>query len=297
MFSRPVELQFRRDPSTRTLPWIIALMVFLTGLALSGMLSLGSALERWDQGLSGTATVQILPPGPEDPFPGTFGDRLAKTLDILRETPGILQAEALTDREIAALLEPWLGSGDILQELPLPKLIDVTLDTELRPNLAALEARLTAEVPGVSLDDHKLWLERLMTLARAIEGIAGGIVLLIGVATVAMVVFTTRTGLAIHRDTIALLHTFGARDSYIARQFQSHAMGLGFRGGVMGTALAALTILAMGTLLKRLNIEILAGFSMTTGHWIAIATLPVAAAIVSMLAARLTVLRKLSRMI
>ncbi len=297
MFSRPVELQLYRDPSARTLPWIIALMVFLAGLALGGVLSLGAALERWDQGLSGTVTVQLLPPGPDNPLPGTFGDHLARTLEILQSTPGVLRAEALTDAEIAGLLEPWLGSGKILQELPLPKLIDVTLDTAQRMNLVELEARLTAEVPGVSLDDHKLWLERLITFASSVKVVASGIVLLIGLATVTMITFATRTGLAMHQDTIALLHTFGARDSYIANQFQAHAMRLGFHGGILGTALAVVLLMAAGMLVGRLDIEMLAGLSLTSQHWVAIAALPVATALIAMGAARITVLRKLARMV
>jgi cell division transport system permease protein len=297
MFSRPVELQLHRDPSARTLPWIIALMVFLAGLALGGVLSLGTALERWDRGLSGTVTVQLLPPGPDDPLPGTFGDRLARTLEILQSTPGVLRAEALTDAEIAGLLEPWLGSGKILQELPLPKLIDVTLDAAQRTNLVELEARLMAAVPGVSLDDHKLWLERLITFANSVKVVASGIVLLIGLATVTMIAFATRTGLAMHRDTIALLHTFGARDGYIADQFQAHAMRLGFHGGVLGTALAAVLLMAAGILVGRLDIGMLAGLSLKSQHWIAIAALPVATALIAMGAARITVLRKLARMV
>lgn len=297
MFSRPIELQLHHDPSARTLPWIIALMVFLACLALGGVLSLGTALERWDRGLSGTVTVQLLPPGPDDSFPGTFGDRLARTLEILRNTPGVLRAEALTDAEIAELLEPWLGSGEILQELPLPKLIDVTLDGTQRTNLAELEARLTAEIPGASLDDHKLWLEQLITFTRSVKFVAAGIVLLIGVATITMIAFATRTGLAIHRDTIALLHTFGARDSYIAGQFQAHAMRLGFHGGILGTALAVILLVAIGMLIGRLDIELLSGLSLTKEHWIAIAALPIVTALIAMASARITVLRKLARMV
>jgi len=297
MFSRPAELQLHRDPSAQTLPWIIALMVFLASLALGGVLSLGSALERWDQGLSGTLTVQLLPSGPGDPIPGAFGDRLTRTLEILRSTPGVLRAESLADAEIARLLEPWLGGGKILQELPLPKLIDVTLDTAQRVNLIELESRLTTEVSGISLDDHKLWLERLIIFANSIKVVASGIVLFIGLATVTMIAFATRAGLVMHRNTIVLLHTFGARDSYIANQFQAHAMRLGFHGGVLGAALAAVLLMAAGILVEHLDIEMLTGLSLTNHHWIAIATLPVATALIAMVAARITVLRKLSRMI
>ena len=297
MFSRPVELQFRRDPSTRILPWIIALMVFLAGLALSGALSIEAALEHWGRGLSGTVTVQLLPPGPEVSSPDSFEDRLEKTIGILQQTPGVLRARALTDTEIAVLLEPWLSSGEIFQELPLPKLIDVTLDIAQPPDLAKLEAQLVKEVPGASLDDHKRWSERLTALARIILFAASFIVLLTGLAAIAMIIFTTHTGLAIHQNTIALLHTFGARDGYIATQFQSHAMRIGFRGGVMGAILVTFTVLITGNLVKRIDVEMLSGFSLTTRHWIAIAALPIATAVISMLAARITVLRKLSRML
>lgn len=297
MFSRPAELQLRRDPSARTLPWIIALMVFLAGLALGGMFSLGSALERWSQGLSGTLTVQLLPPDSGETMPGTFGDRLARTLEILRNTPGVQRAVALTDAEVAALLAPWLGEGEIFPELPLPKLVDVTLDTKKRVNMAELEARLAAEVPNALLDDHRQWIDRLVFLTRAGEIAAAGIVLLIGLAAIAMIAFTTRTGLAIHFNTIELLHIFGARDGYIANQFQTNAMGLGFRGGLAGTALAALLLAAAGLLVERLDLAVLSGFSLTPRHWIAIALLPFATAIIAMGTARVTVLRKLARMV
>ena len=55
--------------------------------------------------------------------------------------------------------------------------------------------------------------------------------------------------------------------------------------------------MAAGILVGQLDIEMLTGLSLTSQHWIAIATLPVATALIAMGAARITVLRKLSRMV
>ena len=56
MFRQRLDIPLNRDSSVRFLPWIIALMVYLAGLALAGTLVLNAALQRWDRSLSGTLT-------------------------------------------------------------------------------------------------------------------------------------------------------------------------------------------------------------------------------------------------
>ena len=93
MRRRGFDIPLNRDGSGRFLPWLIALMVYLAGLALAGMLVLNGALQRWDRSLSGTLTVQ-LPPAPSDPGKGDGG--LAAALQLLRITPGVVSAEPLS---------------------------------------------------------------------------------------------------------------------------------------------------------------------------------------------------------
>lgn len=299
MFARRSDLPLERDAAKKFLPWLVALIVYLAALALAGLMVLNSAVGRWDQGLSGTLTVQIPPVVGKD---GKANPRVRpqvrveKALKVLRSTSGVAQARALPRAEIKALLEPWLGSGDLAAELPLPFLIDVKLEADAGVNLEALATALDAAVPGTIIDDHKRWLDRLILLARSIELVAAVIVLLVGLAAVAAVIFVTRTGLAVHHEVIELLHVIGAHDNYVARQFEFQALGLGLRGGGIGFALAALTLAGLGYLSGQLDTLLLPKLTLSTVQWLALAALPFVVAALSMITARVTVLRALARL-
>lgn len=295
MLRRRLDIPLNRDSSVRFLPWIIALMVYLAGLALAGTLVLQGTLQRWDASLSGTLTVQLPPPGDGKP------DALAAALALLRPVRGVTSAEPLSPEATRRLVEPWLGTALTAAELALPQLIDLRIDPAAPPDLAALRARLAAAVPGAVLDDHRLWLDRLAGLVLSIEATALAIVLLIGGAAVLTVVFTTRAGLAVHHAVVEVLHLIGARDGYIAGQFQRQALDLALRGGIIGLALTLLTLLAIGrvsaaTALFGEHVRLLPSLALRPWHWLALALLPFAAALIAMLTARVTVLRALKRM-
>ena len=78
-------------------------------------------------------------------------------------------------------------------------------------------------VPGVIVDDHKIWLARLVDLVETLEALACTVLVFVILATIGTVIFTTKTGLAIHREAIEVLHLIGAQDSYIAGQFANKA--------------------------------------------------------------------------
>lgn len=255
LFQRRSDLPLEKDASRRFLPWLVALNVYLACLALAGLMVVGEAASRWDRGLSGTLTVQIPPATDDDAATRAAATdaRTKRALEVLRGTPGIANAQPLDRKEMGALMEPWLGSGDLVSELPLPVLIDVRLKEDGGVNIEGLQAVLSAAVPGSTIDDHKKWLDRLILLAQSVKVIAAAIVLLITAAAIATVIFITRTGLSLHHEVIELLHVIGAQDEYVARQFESQALGLCLKGGVVGFVLAALTLLAVGALIGRLG--------------------------------------------
>jgi cell division transport system permease protein len=292
---RRLDIPLNRDSSVRFLPWIIALMVYLAGLALAGTLVLQGALQRWDQSLAGTLTVQ-LPPA-EDGKP----DGMPAVLELLRHTPGVASAEPLSRAATQRLIEPWLGTALTPDELALPRLIDLRIDPAAEPALEPLRTQLVAAAPGAVLDDHRLWLDRLAGLVLSIEATALAIVLLIAGAAVLTVVFTTRAGLAVHHAVVEVLHLIGARDGYIAGQFQRQALDLGLRGGIAGLVLTLLTLLGIGhagaaTALFGEHVRLLPALELAPWHWLVLLLLPLAAALIAMLTARITVLRALKRM-
>ena len=293
MFSRRSDLPLDRDDHSRLLRWLNAFMVFQAVLAMTAVLVLNATAGRWDHGVRGTLTVQIARVDAD----GDNTKRLQQTLNVLAVTPEIDRYEVIDDAQLLRLLEPWLGHYVEVGDLPLPQLIDVALKAKTDLDLRALSNRIAAQVPGTSIDDHEIWLERLVRLIEMIEGVAAAVLIFVGLATVGTVVFTTRTGLAIHKEAIEVLHLIGAQDSYIARQFAGRAMALGLRGGIMGLALAIPTVLGVGYLAQPMEGALVPQLGLEPAHWGTLAVLPIAAAVIAMLTARLTVMRTLGRIL
>jgi cell division transport system permease protein len=224
-----------------------------------------------------------------------------KALAILGASPQVAAATPIPADDVTALLEPWIGSAalsDTLQ-LPIPRLIDVTLAPAAGgtpPNTTELAARIAAEIPGATLDDHGQWLDRLLSLARAIEVIVFAVLGLICVAAIATIVFATRTGLAIHHDVIELLHLMGAQDDYVARQFQFNALWLGLKGGATGVVIAMATLLTLGSIAGNIEAGLLPPISMSAAQWATLLCVGVATVVICLITARITVLRTIGRM-
>ena len=270
-------------------------MVYLATLALAGALLLSGLLDDWNEGLSGKVTVQVMPLGDET-VEETRG-RVTEAVRTLLKTPGVVEAKPIPLIEIAAMLEPWLGAAAQVMELPLPRLIDVTLEEDQIPDFDALSQRLAETVPGSTLDDHQFWREQLVKLVRSLEVLAALVVGLVAVAAVAVVIFATRGGLAVHREIIEVLHLIGARDEYVADQFQRHAWRNCFRGGVVGSLFGVATLVGLHKIGEQLDPVLLPAIEVEYWQWGTLALVPIIASFIAMWTARRTVMRALSRIV
>lgn len=287
-------LPLARDPASRFVPWIIGLMVHLAALALAAAMVLAETGKSWRHGLAGAVTVQIAVA--TDGAEASIEPRVQAALALLRATQGILAADSVPEDKVMALLEPWLGAGGPPREVPIPRLIAVEIAPGAVVDTGLLGARLAATVPGATLDDHGLWLDRLTAFFRGIELTAATIVFLVAAAAIGTVVYTTHATLAIHRETIEIMHLIGARDSYIARQFETHAAILGAKGGAGGLLVAIATLLLLGLAARRIDAALIGAITLGAAQWALLAMLPVIAGAISMVTARLTVLRALARL-
>ena len=95
-------------------------MAFLAVFALALSLATGRLADRWSNELARTATVRISAPE------GQMAGQTEAALRVLETTTGVARARALDDAEQAALLEPWFGPDLPLDQLPIPRLIEVT---------------------------------------------------------------------------------------------------------------------------------------------------------------------------
>lgn len=212
-------------------------MAFLAVFALALSLASGRLADRWASELARSATLRIT--APED----QVAAQTDAALKILRQTPGIARARALSTEEQAALLAPWFGPGLDLDTLPVPQLIEV-MEDEQGYDAAGLRLRLAAEVPGAVLDDHTRWRKPLVEAANSLRRLGWISILLIGGAMAAMITLAANAALAANAQVIEVLRLVGARDSYIAgafvRRFTLRALigaGIGVALGLGGVLL------------------------------------------------------------
>ena len=285
-----------REAGAAPLDVVIGVMAFLAALALGASLVADRAAEGWRAGLSGRLTVQVLPPENGAPNPALAQETDA-ALAVLRSTDGVVHADEVSQEETLKLVEPWLGSGAVIADLPLPRLIDATLVPGARLDLAALTQRLKQAAPDSTLDDHSHWIARLKGVADAVIWSAYGILALIAIATASAVAFATRAGLEAHHDIVSLLHQMGARAGFIARAFEWHYFISALFAASVGGALAAAFFVAAGGL-ESVGIEpvpFLPPLSLQPAELGWLVVVPAASAFIAWATARLSVLAALRR--
>jgi cell division transport system permease protein len=232
----------------RALVTVIAIMTFLASLTAGAAFLVSEASKGWTDQVSREATVQIRP------APGRDLDAEAeKTAALLRGFSGVASVRVFSRAESERLLEPWLGVGLDFSELPVPRLVLLERAAGADLDVAALRKLLAEKAPAASLDDHRRWLERLVAMSRTVVALALMIFVLVLTAMAMAVAFATRGAMDGNRHIIEVLHFVGARDRYIARQFQRHFLRLGGKGGFVGGGAAMLAFLLAGPLTRWLG--------------------------------------------
>lgn len=209
---------------------VVAIMAFLASLTTGAVMLILTSAAEWQSDVAREMTIQVRAVAGRN-----VEADVAAAAAIARAAVGIAEVRPYSREESARLLEPWLGSGLALDDLPVPRLIVVRVAADgARPDLAAVRASLSAQVPNASIDDHRGWIDRMRTMAgtATIGGLA--ILALVLTATVLSVAFATRGAMATNRQIVEVLHLIGAQDSFIASQFQGHFLLLGLQGGAIG---------------------------------------------------------------
>ena len=274
------------------MPWVIAIMMFLTVLAAAAGLGLGSAAGSLDAGMGTRMTVQVMEANPD-----RREAEAARVLAALQRQPGVARVHRLTQAELQTLLEPWLGAGSLETDLPIPAMIDVDLAPQAPADAAdAVRSAVAAASPSARVDGNATWLAPLGRLIGALRWLAGALVLLMIGATAATVVLAARASLDTHRATIEVLHLMGATDVQVARLFQRRIALDALFGGIVGLAAAALVLFLLGSRAAALGSDLLGSVALPPLAW-ALLVLPFLGVLLAMLVARATILRALGRML
>jgi cell division transport system permease protein len=288
-----------KSRSGAALMLVIAIMTFLAGLTAGAVHLVADASRDWSRAIAREMTIQVRPASGRN-----LDADVAMAADLARRQRVIEQVRVIDRREGEKLLEPWLGTGLDLGELPVPRLIVLRLASGSAFDLSGLRAALAERVPNALLDDHKLWLSRLKAMADTLVGIGLMILTLVLVATALAVAFATRGAMAGTAQIIDVLHLVGAEDAYIARQFQGHFLRLGLRGGAAGAIAASLFFLLGGFVFGRVaqapgfeQVEALFGrFSLSVSGYLSVLVIGILVAVVTGIVSRVTVYRTLRGM-
>lgn len=233
----------RQSIAGRALIAVVAIMTFLVSLTTGAVILVGLSASEWESDVAREVTIQVMP------APGRDVDAtVAKATSVARNFPGIGDVRPYSKEESGKLLEPWLGTGLTLDDLPVPRLIVVRTSDSGAPDLPQLGRILAEQVPGAVLDDHRGWIGRMRAMAGTVVALGLGVLALMLAATILSVTFATRGAMAANKPVIEVLHFVGAKNGYIAGHFQRHFLLLGLQGGAIGGGLAVILFLLAGLL-------------------------------------------------
>lgn len=236
----------RASISGSALVAVVAIMTFLASLTTGAVLLVRASAAEWQSDVASEITLQVRP------APGRDIEKDVRAVaDAVRAQPGVVDVRPFTSEESAKLLEPWLGTGLSLDDLPVPRVIVARVASDGSLDLARLRGRVAQVAPSASVDDHRAWIERMRSTTGATVFAGIGILALVIAATIISVSFATRGAMAANRPIVEVLHFVGAGDRYIANRFLRHFLLLGCEGGVIGVVGAML----------------LFGFSESIGRW------------------------------
>ncbi|MGB5483944.1 cell division protein FtsX [Parasphingorhabdus sp.] len=275
------------------MPWVIAIMIFLTVLAAAAGLAMTRAMGDVSDELSSRATVQIIEANPQ-----IRSLQARAVAERLRGLPLIREVRVLPPEEIEALIEPWLGTQDLADEIPLPALIDVKLArVATEAEYQSLRSALQSIAPGARIEPSSGYIAPVISLVRSFQWIAFGLVALLALATASAVIISARSALNTHTETIAVVHLLGGTDEQISRLFQRRIALDALFGGLIGVVGGIAIIWLISGQLAALGSGLVQSVGLDWWSWLIIAAIPILGMFLAMMTAKWTVIGALKKIV
>lgn len=292
---RRYDLPLHQSGGTGFVVLLIALMSFLAVLATASAFALSAMTDRWSSGLENRATIEIPATIDENTIrsKSEIEDITAKLSVALKKYDRVESVHIMKEQEIAELVRPWLGDNLLLDKVPLPGLISLTLTQSDEQTIRDITATIKKTAPYARLDTHEGWLADLLRFTGALKFSATILIIVIAITTITAIAGAVRARLAVHRQEVELLHLMGATDNYISRQFQLYAMRLAIKGSLIGLLAGAFTLMLIGWLFGKMELNLIPNFSLSHLQIAAFALLPPIMAAIAVTTARQTVLNVL----
>ncbi len=293
------EIPAEEDNTSTFVSVLTSIYMYLFVIMLAIFMAINAMASNWEKDIAGSITVQITPIEDENKHidAAKTEEQQNKVLQFMEHINGVSGVRVLDDQAVQKLMSPWIGNKVDLSTLPIPRLLDVKLKPNADLNYDEITRGLRLLTPNASIDNHRLWLNRLIKFATSLKTIALAILLMVVSICAFSIYYSARTSLNINMNSIEILHIVGAKDEYIAKLYAKNYAKIGFFAGVIGLLAAVPCIILVGKYGVSTGSGLLNGASLSATAWSFIMLTPLFSLIYSMLTSYFTVLKSLEKMV
>ena len=252
-----------------------AAMAFMAVFAVALSIAASRLSDHWSAALARSSTLRISAPAPQ------MERQLNLAIAILNSTPGIKSAQVISLEEQRTLLEPWFGPDVPIENLPMPRLINIDENSSGYDG-QSLRLRLIADVPGAILDDHTKWRRPLVTAAQRLWVLGLFSIVLMAATSAAMITLAARAAMSANSQVISVLRLIGAQDNYIAAAFVRRFTFRTFTGASLGSAFGAASVYFLPS--QKVHLSIFTGLGFQGAEWLWLLLVPPLMGIVAFIA-------------
>lgn len=293
------EIPTEDDDTSAFVSVLTSIYMYLFVVVLAIFMAINSMAGNWEKDITGSITVQITPIEDDNKHIDTAKtqEQQNKVLQFMEKISGVESVRILDEQTVQKLMAPWIGSKVDLSTLPIPQLLDVRLKPNAELNYDEITRGLKLLTANASIDNHRLWLNRLIKFATSLKTVALAILLMVVAICAFSIYYSARTSLNININSIEILHIVGAKDEYIAKQYAKKYAKIGFFAGIIGLMAAVPCIILVGKYGISTGSGLLSGARLSNAAWTLIMLTPLFSLLYSMITSYFTVLKSLEKMV
>lgn len=298
-FMRKNDISVEDDDSSVFMYVLTSIYMYLFIIILVIVMAVNSMASSWEKDIMGAITVQIIPVESDDKHIDVdkTQELVNDVLHYMENVSGIETVRVLDTKTVEKLMTPWLGNKVDISLLPIPQLLDVQLKKDAEINYDEITRGLHKVSPNASIDNHRLWLNKLIKFASSLRNIALTVLFMVILICAFSIYYSARTSLNININSIEILHIVGAKDEYIAKQYAKKYAKIGFFAGIIGLMAAVPCIILVGKYGISTGSGLLSGAQLSNAAWTLIMLTPLFSLLYSMITSYFTVLKSLERMV
>jgi cell division transport system permease protein len=261
---------------------VMAIMTFAMLVVAAAGLALANAAGLVASGSDNRYVVQL---------PAGAADQLDRVVEAAESVDGVRGVTPVSEEEMRATLEGWLGVTAASSDLPVPAM--ATLELDAGADAQAVAQTIRAAVPQAVITAQTAELAPVLDSLRALQWLALSLVVLMAAAMAAVIVLAARGALDTHRSTVEIMHRIGAADRQVTRLFERKIAVDSIAGALAGTVVAVVLLVLLGGGIAAVVGELTLSAPLSALDLLLLAIIPVGAVLLSVAVAHWTLLSAL----